>query len=237
MALPETPAVWIAFIVCCLLAYFICGISSAHIIGRYFAHVDVRKVGSGNLGSTNMVRAAGTKYGVITLLCDIAKAALAVGLGYLIIGWATGSGIEQITPGKPLDWLMACVYLCAVLGHIFSPYLHFKGGKGIAVGFGGAVVLAPWAGLALWIPFLIFAFISKTISLGSIMAALSLPFLMLFIYHPTLGFMIAVSLVAFVVIFSHRQNIVRLLKGEEKPFSFKKIATQDNTSKKRSTDT
>lgn len=215
--------VYVMLAVSCVAAYLLCGIPSAYIVGEKLANVDVRTVGSGNVGSTNVVRAAGAKAGALTLVCDILKAAVSMLLGYLLVGFVgTGAGFDLVAPGGVLDWTMALVYLCCILGHVFTPYLHFKGGKGIAVGFGAAVVLMPLAGFALWVPFLLFAVATRYVSLGSIAAAVSLPFLAWAIYRPSVAFLIIVAVVALFVIWAHRSNIVKLANGTERKFSFKK---------------
>lgn len=209
--------------VACVVAYLLCGIPSAYLVGERIAHVDVRKVGSGNVGSTNVVRAAGAKAGAITLLLDICKAAASIGIGYLLVGCiGTGAGISQVVPGAVFDWTMALVYLSCVLGHVFTPYLHFKGGKGIAVGFGGALALMPPVAASLLVPFLVFAVTTRYVSLGSIAAAVSLPFLTVLISRPSAAFTAIVAIVALLVVWAHRKNIAKLAKGTESKFSFKR---------------
>ena len=207
----------------CVIAYLVCGIPSAYIVTRRMAHIDVRDVGSGNVGSTNAVRAAGPKAGVLTLVLDILKAALSMLVGLVLIGFVgTGGGFAAVAPGGAFDWAAALVYLFCICGHVFTPYLHFKGGKGIAVGFGGAVVLMPLGGLALWLPFLLFAVTTRYVSLGSVVAALSLPVWAVVLYRPSVAFVCILCVVAAIVIFSHRSNIAKLVKGTERRFSFKK---------------
>ncbi len=205
----------------CVIAYLICGIPSAYILGRRVAHVDVRTVGSGNVGSTNLSRVAGSGTGVLGLLFDVLKAVVSMLIGYLLIGFVgTGAGFEMVRPGGVYDWTMALVYLFCILGHVFTPYLRFKGGKGIAVGFGGGVGLWPPFGFSLWIPFLLFAGITRYISVGSIAAAVSLPFLFWLICRPSLPAVIITCVLAAVVVWAHRKNIVKLARGEESKFSF-----------------
>ena len=209
--------------VACVVAYLLCGIPSAYLVGERMAHVDVRKVGSGNVGSTNVVRAAGAKAGAVTLLLDVCKAAASVGIGYLLVGCVgTGDGIAQVAPGGAFDWTMALVYLACVLGHVFTPYLRFKGGKGIAVGFGGALALMPPVAASLLVPFLAFAATTRYVSLGSIAAAVSLPFLTALICRPSAAFTAIVSAVALLVVWAHRKNIATLCSGTESRFSFKR---------------
>lgn len=203
----------------CVLAYLICGFPSAYVVGKKMAHIDVRTVGSGNVGSTNVTRAAGAKAGVLTLLLDVMKAVVGVLLGWLLVGVVGAGDLSLVAPGGAYDWTMALVYLCCILGHVFTPYLHFKGGKGIAVGFGAAVALMPLVGLSLWVPFLLFALTTRYVSLGSIAAAVSLPFLTWFIAGPTVAFLVIIAFVALLVVWAHRANIAKLLRGEERKFS------------------
>ena len=215
-------SIYLACAASCVVAYLLCGFPTALVLGRALGKVDVRTVGSGNVGSTNVARSVGTSAGVATLLLDVLKAAVSMLVGYLLIGFvATGEGFAEVVPGAPYDWTMALVYLACILGHVFSPYLHFKGGKGIAVGFGGALVLMPLAGVSLLVPFLLFAVSTRYVSLGSITAAISLPFLSAAIYHPSAVFMVIVTIVAALVVWAHRSNIVKLVHGRESKFSFK----------------
>ncbi len=216
-------AVYLMCALSCAIAYLVCGIPSAYLVTRRMAHVDVRSVGSGNVGSTNAVRAAGPKAGALTLVLDILKAALSMFAGILLIGFAGGGGgFAATAPGGAFDWAAALVYLSCICGHVFTPYLRFKGGKGIAVGFGGAVVLMPLGGLALWAPFILFAATTRYVSLGSLAAALSLPVWSVVFYRPSPAFVCILCVVAAVVIFSHRSYIAKLVNGTERKFSFKK---------------
>lgn len=209
----------------CLIAYFVCGFPTAYVLGKALGNVDVRTVGSGNVGSTNVTRAAGAKAGILTLLIDIAKAAVSVLIGLFVMGFAVEDP-AQLRPGGTFDWCTALVYASCVLGHMFTPYLSFKGGKGIAVGFGGAVAFMPLVGLSLWVPFLIFAVSTRFVSLGSVAAAISLPFLAAFLYRPSAAFVLVIGFVALLVVWAHRSNIKKLLEGRESRFSIKKSKTE-----------
>lgn len=206
----------------CVIAYFICGIPSAYVIGRTVYHVDIRTLGSGNVGSTNAARTLGAKAGILTLVCDILKAALAVLAGKALIGCVGCGSFAATAPGAAFDWCAALVYLSAILGHVFTPFLKFHGGKGIACGFGGAVVLMPWAGLCLWGPFLLFSLLTRRVSPGSLAGAVSLPILANVFYSPSMPFSVFVGLTALLVIWSHRSNILKLIRGQEPAFSVKK---------------
>lgn len=206
----------------CVIAYFVCGIPSGLLLAERIGKVDVRTQGSGNVGSTNVARSAGKLAGGLTLLCDTLKAYVSVLVGFLLVGVVGLGDVAAVRPGGSLDWMMALVYLFCIVGHVFTPYLRFKGGKGIAVGFGGALALMPLTGLSLLVPFLLLAVTTKRVSAGSITAAIALPFLAWAIERPSAPFLVIVACVAAVVVFAHRKNIVKLAHGEEKPFSFKR---------------
>lgn len=202
----------------CLIAYFVCGIPSGLIIAKNLGHVDVRKAGSGNVGSTNVARSAGAGAGALTLVCDILKALVCVLVGRaIIVRFGTGDA-ALVAPGAEMDWLPVLVYLFCLLGHVFTPYLRFKGGKGIAVGFGGGVAWSPLFGLSLWVPFLLGALISRRVSVGSILAAICVPFLAALIAHPSGPSLALLVAIAVLVVWSHHKNIVRLIHGEEPAF-------------------
>ena len=206
----------------CVLAYLICGFPSAYVIGEKLGHVDVRTVGSGNVGTTNIARSVGAGAGALTLVLDVLKAVVSVLLGYVLVGVVGAGDGAAVRPGGALDWTMALVFGFCLLGHIFTPYLHFKGGKGIAVGLGASLALMPAVGASLLIPFLLLALTTRYVSLGSIAAAVSLPFWVWLYLRPSAAFLVIVSCVALLAIWAHRGNIRKLLAGTERRFSFKK---------------
>ena len=215
----------LAYVMCalaCVVAYLACGFPSAYVIGERMGHLDVRTVGSGNVGTTNIARSVGKRAAALTLLLDVLKAVVGIFVGYALIGLIGCGDLGAVRPGGRLDWAMALVYACCILGHVFTPYLHFKGGKGIAVGFGGALALMWPVGLSLLVPFLVFAVLTRYVSLGSILAAVCLPVLAWLIERPSPAFLVILCVVALLVIWSHRANIVRLAHGQEKRFAFKK---------------
>ena len=162
--------------------------------------VDVREVGSGNIGATNVYRAAGKGAAAAVLLLDATKGALPVVVAQAL--------------GVP-TWALALVGLLAILGHSKSVFLGFKGGKSVATGIGAIMAMAPLPGLVvlgLWAA--IFA-VSRTVSLASIGAAAALPFV-LFALHAPLPVIVFGALAALYVIVRHRANIQRLVSGTEK---------------------
>lgn len=188
-----------------VLAY-LCGAVPTGVIIAHRLGIDVRKVGSGNIGATNVARSAGKRAGLFTLLGDAAKGLIPVLL------------VRTLDLGEAS---LACAAVAALLGHVFSPFLHFSGGKGVATGFGVFLGLAPQA---IFIALLFFAFtfaVSRIVSLASLVATGATPVLLLLLSYPQ-GHVSAGFIIAGVVIIRHYENITRLLKGQEAQFSTKK---------------
>lgn len=203
-------------------AYAVCGIPYGLLIAKKLGHIDVRSTGSGNIGTTNVARSVGKKAAALTLLCDLGK-----GLVWMVFArWALaalcfGGDAAMLGHATPYGACMCMVYLGCILGHVFSPYLGFHGGKGIAVGFGAALGL--WWPIALGLlgVFLVFAVPSRYVSLGSVCAAVSLPVQCVAWGFPAAG-VAPIAFVAAVVVWAHRENIRKLAAGEERRFSFHK---------------
>lgn len=220
----NTPALVAWTVVFALGAYAVCGIPFGLIIARCLGHVDVRSTGSGNIGTTNVARSVGKLAAGLTLLCDLGKGLLWMLLSRFMLsfivfghhgfapelGFATDAGIS-----------MSVIYLFCVFGHVFSPYLDFRGGKGIAVGFGAALGLWWPIAIGLLVVFILFAVPSRYVSLGSVCAAISLP-VQCFAWGFTTDSVGVISVVAFVVVWAHRSNIKKLFAGEERKFAFHK---------------
>lgn len=183
------------FVLAIIIAYFLGNISPATIIAKMHG-MDIKKVGSGNAGTTNTLRVLGPKAGLITFLIDIGKGILAVSIGFWI--------------STPLA-AMVCA-IAAFLGHIFPVVLKFKGGKGVAVAFGTLLALNWKLALLELLIVVIVVLVTRRVSLGSIMAAASFPILCYFL-EP--GFIYIGTLMAIIVVIMHRNNIQRLIRGEE----------------------
>jgi glycerol-3-phosphate acyltransferase PlsY len=199
----------------CLIAAvsFLCGsIPIGYLLIRIFRKQDIRSMGSGNIGATNVLRAGGKGLGAATFVLDVLKGSGAVLLG----GWL-GGVLLPVLPNRDMQALAA---LSAVLGHMFTPWLGFKGGKGVATGFGVFLVAAPWAALASIGMFGIILAITRFVSLGSIVGAACFPVFAWFMTHGQRpAFFIAVQCgVALLIIIKHNQNIGRLLSGTESRF-------------------
>lgn len=195
-----------------IAAYLLGSIPFGLLLARAFGRGDVRKVGSGNIGATNVARAAGLLAGIFTLVLDAAKGAGAVLLA------------EKLA-NDSATWMMIAAF-AALLGHCFPVWLKFKGGKGVAAAAGIFLVLSPLACLAAVILFLLVVIFWKYISLGSVSSAAAMPLLIYFLWAPrhappravTVGAVAA----ALVIIYKHRGNLQRLVEGAEPKFSFSK---------------
>lgn len=201
-----------------LVAYLVCGIPFGLVVSR--AHgVDVRATGSGNIGATNVGRSVGAGAAALTLALDAGKGLLCTALARGVIAAATGLAPAAFACETPFGWSLTLVYAGCVLGHVFSPYLRLHGGKGISVGFGAALGLDWRVALGLLAVFLVAALPSRYVSLGSSLAAVSLP-----VWCVALGYsvqaVVPMVVVACCVVWAHRGNIDKLVHGREKRFSF-----------------
>jgi glycerol-3-phosphate acyltransferase PlsY len=196
---------WTAFIGFVIAAYLLGSIPFGVMIGRSFGHVDVSKVGSGNIGATNVAREVGFKWGLVTLVVDALKGFMPVALAYHSIGPAVDT----------TEGLVGIVGMAALLGHQFPIYNRFKGGKGIATGLGVFLALSPMACLFSGTVFVVMVILWGYISLGSILAALGLPLWLLILGHSK-QFVLFSLVIALLITFLHRGNIQRLLQGNER---------------------
>jgi acyl phosphate:glycerol-3-phosphate acyltransferase len=195
-----------------LLGYLIGSVPTAVWYGRALHDTDIRDFGSGNAGATNTFRVLGKKAGTIVMLIDIFKGWLAASIVYPFIhfGFITSEHIilYQLVFG-----------IAAVTGHIFPLYANFKGGKGVATLFGMALSIHPPAALVCALVFFVVFIISKYVSLGSMIASLAFPLILLlpfFAPRSDKPVLIAFGFAIFaVVVITHQKNIVRLINGEE----------------------
>lgn len=181
-----------------IISYLVGSISFAHIICNRFYSIDIKQYGSGNPGSTNVLRALGKKPAMIVFAADILK-----GLLMVLLGRAFG--------GQNLALLAA---IAVVIGHDWSIFLNFKGGKGIATSFGVIIALYPKISLILLIMGSFVIFISRYVSFGSIMAAIIFPMLLILFKYPINHVMTGLIL-SVIAIYRHKDNIKRLLAGKE----------------------
>lgn len=193
-----------------VLAYLLGAIPTGYLFARYIKGIDIRSVGSGNIGATNVLRTFGWKPGLAVLFVDMAKGALAAGP---LASW--------LCPGA-LGWEPAAGALAAVLGHDYTVFLRMRGGKGVATSCGALLVLAPQATLATMAVFTAVVAATRMVSAGSLAGALGLPlFLWLFAEHeaPILGLSLLLS--AFIWL-KHIPNIQRMIAGTERTISFRR---------------
>ncbi len=190
-----------------LLAYLIGALPFGYLFVRYSMGKDVRTMGSGNIGATNVQRSAGSKAGFIVLLLDIAKGFFALWLA------------AYITHNDPLA--MALAILAVMLGHCFPVFLNFHGGKAVACYIGAFIYVAPLTLLATAIVFFAVVGLTKYVSLGSLIGAAVLPLLLWWISRPPEPILAASIFAALLIIYRHRGNIDRLRTGKENVFSMK----------------
>ena len=209
-------------IIMAIIAYCIGSVNFSVIISKKFAGFDVREKGSGNAGSTNMLRTVGKKAAALTLLCDILKGVVAIAVSIII-----GNMIE----GSNKELLLQISGIAVVLGHTFPIFFGFKGGKGVATSL-GILLMSNWKiGLICLVFALALMALTRIVSLGSCGAAVLFPVLTLFINDSytvlTEGkrgstYFIYSIILAAIVLYNHRTNIKRLLNGTENKLSFKK---------------
>lgn len=201
------------FVIIAVCAYLLGSLSFAIIVSKVTLGKDIRNYGSGNAGLTNAYRTMGAGKTLFVLIGDIAKGAAAISIGAYLAG--------------PIGKLVAGIFV--ILGHMFPVYFGFRGGKGVLV---GAVMLLLFDWRIFLIAFVLFfaaVFVTRWISLGSILGAISFPITTFLFYHDPVLTAMAFGM-AVAVIFMHRSNIVRILHGEENKFSFKSKKTIEQSS-------
>ncbi len=193
-----------------IVAYLIGSIPSALIISKKYFGIDIRDYGSGNMGATNTFRVLGKKYGTIVMLCDIAKGMIAVGLVNLIPYYLhTDASLEKTN-------FMIGLGLAAVLGHVFPIWANFKGGKGVATLFGMIIAIQPLIAASCIGVFLFVLFLTRYVSLSSILAGVMMPICVLWIWNEHEFYYRAFALlVAALIVITHQKNIGKLLRGVE----------------------
>jgi len=190
------------------VAYLIGSVPTALIISRKFFGIDIRDYGSGNMGATNTFRVLGSKYGTIVMVMDILKGMAAVAL-FNFFPEFLHNDLDKTN-------LMVGLGLAAVLGHIFPIFADFKGGKGVATLFGMILAVQPVIAASCVGVFLLVLFLTRYVSLSSILAGVALPICVLWIWNDDVViYRIFAVLVAFMVILTHQKNIIKLLRGNE----------------------
>lgn len=228
-----------------IVAYLLGSIPFGYLIVRATQGADVRETGSGGTGATNVSRRAGKAAGVATLILDALKGAAAVAIAELLLGLPVFGGLRHFeshapalgggnfgehvllgSTGSPQDvyWWVAAAAIAVIVGHIFPVWLRFHGGKGVATGVGVFLTLVPMAVALAGLIFIVVVVWTRYVSLGSILAAVSIPLFVLLqnaFIHPVepLATIVSATVVgAALIVFAHRENIVRLVSGNENRF-------------------
>ena len=212
----------IVYIIMAIIAYLIGSINFSVIISKKVAGFDVREKGSGNAGTTNMLRAVGKKAAAVTLICDVLKGVVSIGIAIIL-----GNIVKDINR----ELLIQVAGIAVVLGHTFPVFFGFKGGKGVATSL-GILLLSNWQiGLICLVFGIVLIILTRMVSLGSCAAAVLFPVLTLFINdHYTVltegksgsTYFIYSVILEIIVLYNHRSNIKRILSGTENKISLKK---------------
>lgn len=208
-----------------MLAYIIGSVPTSIWVSGHFFGVDIRDYGSGNAGATNTYRVLGSRWGTFVMVCDILKGVLATSL-YILIPYYMHDEWDRTN-------FMVGLGLSAVLGHIFPIFADFKGGKGVATLFGMVIAIQPNVAVCCVAVFLLVLYLTRFVSLSSILASIAFAVFILFIFNEkeTLYRFFAVA-VALMVILTHQKNIHRLLKGTESKVPILKYRDRKKTFKK-----
>ncbi len=191
-----------------ILAYFIGSTPTALIVSKSFFNIDIREYGSGNMGATNTFRVLGPKFGTVVMVGDMLKGILAVSL-YNLLPYYLTNELDRTN-------LMLGLGLAAVIGHIYPIWADFRGGKGVATLFGMVLAIQPIVAINCVGVFLVVLYLTRYVSLSSILAGVALPICVLWIYNEQEVFyrVFAVA-VAALILLTHQKNISRLIKGNE----------------------
>jgi acyl phosphate:glycerol-3-phosphate acyltransferase len=206
----------VGYIVAVIAAYLLGSIPTGFLVAKARG-IDIRTVGSGNIGATNVLRTLGKPAGIGVLVADALKGWLAVAVAVrLICGWFV-SGADPSTRG----WFALCAGIAAILGHNYTCWLNFKGGKGIATSAGVLVALVPWSLLIILGVWIVVFAVSRYVSLASICAAFVLPFAA-WLTGEGVTIVIVTAALAALAIYKHKANISRLMNGTENRISLRR---------------
>jgi glycerol-3-phosphate acyltransferase PlsY len=194
----------LSYIIIIIIAYLLGNISTSYIVAKRLTGVDIRTQGSGNAGSTNVLRTLGKKAGAMTFLGDVLKGIMAVVIAQII---AKLAGIDVVTAGY-------VAVVGVVSGHNWPAFLGFRGGKGVATSLGAMIAVNPIIALICFGIFLLIAATTKYVSLASVLGISTSPIIMIFIQNKK-GILVTLFL-AISVIYTHRENLKRLIKGTER---------------------
>jgi len=216
--MPVEFKVWLHSLGIIVAAYLLGSIPTGYLLMRFVRKQDIRTIGSGNIGATNVLRSGAKGLGAATFLLDVLKGVAAVKTGI----WLAHLGFPPIPPHNAA----ALAALCAVLGHMFPIWLGLRGGKGVATAFGVFLVLAPYAALGALAVFIVVFALARYVSLASIASAVAFP-LFAYLTAPWARNYLILSIIGIVsglVLVKHQQNVQRLMAGTEYRFGSKKAA-------------
>lgn len=191
-----------------LLAYLIGSVPTSVWVSKHFFDIDIRDYGSGNAGATNTFRVLGPKWGTLVMVADMLKGFIAVKLALLLPEYAdSGVNLQNLQTG---------LGLAAVIGHIFPIWADFRGGKGVATLFGMVLGISPWTAISCVGVFMLVLYLTRFVSLSSILASIAFPFFILVIFNvDNPAYRIFAIAIALMVLLTHQKNISRLFKGNE----------------------
>jgi acyl phosphate:glycerol-3-phosphate acyltransferase len=203
--------IFLGAVVMLIASYFIGAVPTGYLIVKAIKGTDIREVGSGNIGATNVKRVLGMKWFIVVLILDALKGFIPVSVSFAVFG-------------ERIPFVPVAAGIAAILGHTFTVFLNFKGGKGVATSLGVFLALAPLSLLTSLLVFAMLLIFFNYISLGSIVAAAMLP-AFVFLYgeggYLNLALFAALGAAAF-IIYKHKENIKRLMNGTESRFDMKK---------------
>jgi glycerol-3-phosphate acyltransferase PlsY len=206
----------VCYVITALLAYLLGSVPTGFLVAQAKG-VDIRAVGSGNIGATNVLRTLGKPAGIFVLFVDALKGWVAVVLMTRLVLLAFGLSAD----GARMEVCQIIAALGAILGHNYTCWLHFKGGKGIATSAGVLLALVPWALIVIFIVWVVVFALTRYVSLASLAAAAALPFAS-WATHESLTKVIVTGAMAALAIYKHKANIQRLVRGTEPRFGQKK---------------
>ena len=189
-----------------LFGYLLGSIPTGLLLTRFFSKVDPRQEGSQNIGATNIYRTAGKKMGILTLIGDVLKGMIPIGIAVLLVR-------EQW--GVPKDVWIAIAGLSPIVGHVFPIFLGFRGGKGVATALGIYLAISPIAVLIESLIFFGVVWKWRFISLGSIVCVITMPIFIAFLVSDSQAYFILSVIIGALILFRHQSNISRLLQGTE----------------------
>jgi acyl phosphate:glycerol-3-phosphate acyltransferase len=191
-----------------ILAYLIGSIPTSVWVSQYFFNIDIRDYGSGNAGATNTYRVLGPKWGTFVMVVDMLKGIVAVKLALLLPAYADSDvNLQNLQTG---------LGLAAVVGHIFPIWADFRGGKGVATLFGLVLGISPWTALSCVGIFILVLYLTRFVSLSSILASIAFPIFILVIFNvDNPAYRVFAIAVALMVLLTHQKNIGRILRGNE----------------------